>query len=561
LTFGASALWWTGFATLVGLVLNGRLLGATAIAGGALLPMPGTIGEAWAAIGATWSDVAAGITAVPDGFAALMGLGSTVTWWQPNAGVIALFIAAIPLSFVAGYIGAGALTTNSRAAVIVGAGWALLPTLHIAVSEGRITAVLAHLALPLFARAVAGSSIVSLGWASLLGAVVWVSVPALAPVVILAVAFRAITGHPGALTALLPALAFEWPRLLASLGNPLSYFADRGVPFPVSAPTGIASLTLWPGTPTIPFVSGDIAIVVALALVAGLLALTVIAVLVAENPRVGTVLVLGGLALITWFALGPLPLASADGATVGLFPGPLFDVVWFGLVVGAAITISATRIGSGVLAPASIIAFALIGVTPITAGLVGASLVNPTTIRTLPAYVEAETAVRPGGATLIVTPSPEGLRAELERDSGATLVDWTAAAATRTGPAENETAVAEIAANLIVESGFDVVSALEKNGIRFVLLEAPPTATEVSSIASHSGLTSVGVTDRGILWRVTGDGETVATDRKPDSSYVAILGVVLVVGLIAAVPTTLPRRRPVADDVIPLTDEGDDEHS
>lgn len=561
LTFGATALWWTGFAVVAGLVLNGRLLGAPALAGGALLPMPGTISEAWAAIGATWSDVAAGITAVPDGFAALMGLLATLTWWQPNAGVIALFVAAIPLSFVAGYIGAGALTTNSRAAVIVGAGWALIPTLHIAVAEGRITAVLAHLALPLFARAIAGTTIVSLGWASILGAVVWVSVPALAPVVVLAVIIRAMTGNPGAIAALLPAVAFEWPRLVTVLGNPLSYFADRGVPFPVSSPTGILSLTLWPGTPTIPLVSGDVAALISLALVAGLFALTVIAVLVADNPRVGAVLTMGGLALVTWFAVGPLKLASADGETVGLFPGSLFDVVWFGLIVGAAITISATRIGSSVLAPTSIIAFALVGVTPLTAGLAGTSLVNPTTIRTLPAYVEAETAVRPGGATLIVTPSPDGLRAELQRDSGVTLVDWTAAAATRIGPAENEPAVAEIAANLIVESGFDVVSALEKNDIRFVLLEAPPTATEVSSIASHSGLTSVGVTDRGILWRVTGDGAAAAIDRKTDTIYIAVLGAVLVVALVAAVPTTLPRRRPVADDVIPLTEEDDDEHS
>lgn len=561
LRFGATALWWAGFAAVVGLALNSRFLGAPALTGGALLPLPNTIGEAWAAIGATWSDVAGGITAAPDGFASLVGILSTLSWWHPNATIVTLFVAAIPLSFVAGYVGAGALTTNPRAALIIAAGWALVPTLHIALSEGRISAVLAHIALPLFARAISGTTIVSLGWAALLGAVVWTSVPALAPIVIIAIIARAVTGHPGALAALIPALAFEWPRLIESLSNPVTYFADRGLPFPVSAPTGFASLTLWPGAPTIPLLTDDIATLTAFVIVAACLALAVIAVLVADNPRVGVVLGFGGVALVGWFALGAVPLATADGQTVGLFPGPLYDVVWFGLLAGAGITISATRIGSAVLAPTTIVAFTLVGITPIASGILGTSSVSASTVRTLPAYVEAETAVHPGGATLIVTPIPDGLRAEIQRDSGVTLVDWTAAAATRTQPATNETAIAEIAANLIVQSGFDVVTALAENGIRFVLLEAPPTATEVSSIASHAGLTSVGLTDRGILWRVDAEGVTTATNRANDLAYVGILGVVLVVALVAAVPTALPRRRVVADDVIPLTDEDDDEHT
>jgi len=561
LEFRAAAMWVTGLSTVLGLVLAGRFLGATALSGGALIPMPATAAEALDAIGATWSDVAAGITAAPDGFAALMGILGSLTWWNPNLVVVTLFALAIPLSFVSGFVGAGSLTTNSRTAIVVGAGWALLPTLHVALSEGRITAVLAHIALPLFARAISGSTTLSLGWASILGAIVWVTVPALAPVVVAVVIIRAVTGTPAAVFALVPALAFEWPRIIASLSNPVTYFADRGVPFPTDAPHGLVSLTLWPAMPSFPGIATEIATLVAFVVVAVCLALTVIAVVVADNPRVGALLLLGATALLTWSALGPLTLASADGQPVGLFPGPLYDVVWFGLLSGAGITISAIRFAAGFLAPVAVAVIAVVGFVPLTAVAAGTSLVAPSSVRTLPAYVQAETTAHPGGATLILTPTADGIRAELQRDAGVTLVEWTAAAATRSKLAEHESAIAALAANLIVESGFDVAAAVSEAGIRFIVLEALPTAPEVSAIASHAGLTSVGVTDRGILWRVNDSIDTTPVDRSPDLVYRAILGLVGLIALIAAVPTSLPRRRPVIDDLAPVTGEVDDEHS
>ena len=561
LEFRSAAMWFTGIATVLGMVLGGRFLGSTALSGGALIPMPATVTEAWDAIGATWSDVAGGMNGAPDGFAALMGIVGSLTWWNPNLIVVTLFAFAIPLSFVAGFIGAGSLTTHSRVAIVVGAGWALLPTLHVAISEGRITAVLAHIALPLFARAIMGSTILSLGWASILGAIVWVSVPALAPAIVTVVIIRAVTGTPTAMFALALPLAFEWPRLIESISNPAAYFADRGVPFPTGAPHGVVSLTLWPTIPSFPGVDTEIATLVTFVVVAVCLSLTVIAVVVAENPRVGALLLPGAIALLTWAALGPLTLATADGQPVGVFPGPLYDVVWFGLLSGAAITISAIRFAAGFLAPIAVAVIAAVGFVPLTAVATGMSLVSPSSVRTLPAYVQAETTVHPGGATLILTPTADGIRAELQRDAGVTLVEWTAAAATRRTLAEHESAIAELAANLIVESDFDVAAAVAEAGIRFLVLEAPPTAPEVSAIASHAGLTSVGVTDRGILWRVNEMIGASPVNRSPDLTFRVILGLIGLVTLIAAIPTSLPRRRPVMDDLAPVTGEGDDEHS
>ncbi len=561
LEFGAAALWFTGLATAVGMVLGGRFLGATALSGGALIPMPATVMESFEAIGATWSDVAGGMTAAPDGFAALMGIVGSLTWWNPNLFVVSIFAFAIPLSFVAGFVGAGSVTTNSRVAIVVGAGWALLPTLHVAISEGRITAVLAHIALPLFARAIVGSTTLALGWASILAAIAWVSVPALAPVIVTVIIIRAVTGRSTAMFTLMPALAFEWPRLIASISNPVTYFADRGVPFPTAAPQGVVSLTLWPTMPSFPGMDPEIATLAAFVVVAVCLALTVIAVVVAENPRVGALLLPGAIALLTWAALGPLTLATSDGQPVGLFPGPLYDVVWFGLLCGAAITLGAIRFAAGFLAPLAVAVIAAVGFVPLTAVATGMALVAPTSVRTLPAYVQAETIAHPGGATLILTPTADGIRAELQRDAGVTLVDWTAAAATRQTLAERESAIAELAANLVVESDFDVTAAVSEVGIRFLVLEALPTAPEVSAIASHPGLTSVGVTDRGILWRVNEPIEATPVNRAPDLAFRVILGVVGMVALIAAIPTSMPRRRPVMDDLAPVTGEVDDEHS
>lgn len=561
LTFGVTGLWWTGFAAVAGLALAHRFLGADALAGGALLPLPADLSDVVGAIGATWSDVAGGITGAPDGFAALMAILGTLTWWNPNLVVVALFVLAVPLSFVAGFVGAGSVTTHTRVAVMVGVTWALVPTLHVAIAEGRITAVLAHVALPFFARAITGSTIVSLGWASITAAIIWTSIPALAPVLVIAVILRAVTGSPTALITLVTPLAFEWPRLLAALGNPVTYFADRGLPLPVTAPHGGLSLTLWPATPDIPFVGPEISVLVAFVVVAVAVSLTVIAVVVAENPRLGGVLVLGGIALLTWAGLATVPLATVDGQVVGLFPGPLYDVVWFGLLVGVAITLGSIRFMAGSLRVLAVASVAVLGAGPIAATALGTSLVSPSTFRTLPAFVEAESIAHRGGATLIVTPAEDGIRAELQRDSGVSLLDWTAAAATRSTLAPNEGRIAEIAANLVVESGFDLNAAFTELGIRFVLLKAKPTATEVSAIASHAGLTSVGATDRGILWRVTDAVEPVESPRNPDAVYVLVLGLVGMIALIAAIPTSLPRRKPVVEDVIPLNEEDDDDRT
>jgi hypothetical protein len=561
LRWTVAASWWFAFALLAGFVLAAPLLGAEALAGGAALPLPATIESAWSAIGATWTEVAGGTSMAPDGFASFLGMLATLTWWDPNALIVGLFVLAIPMSFVAGYVGAGALTTSSRTAIVVGGIWAVVPTLHSALGEGRIPAVIAHILLPFAVRAIAGRSIVSLGWAALLIAGVWAAVPSLAPIIVVVVLVRAITGVPAAILVVLPALALEWPRLLESLSSPLTYFADRGLPTPVETPTGFGVLALWPTAVNLPIINDTVATVLAVAAVAAAVTFVAIAVVVAENARVGLVALIAGVALVEIAAFSEITLASANGQPVSVFTGPLLDVVWFALATGSAITLTSLRRSSTVLGPIAVATVAAVGIVPLTAVALGTATVHPSTVRTLPAYVEAQTAVDRGAGTLVLTPTDAGLIVSMERDGGTTLLDWSATVATRRTITPAEESLGNLAANLVVESSVDVTAAAKESRIAFVLLKDVPTATEVSMISSHAGLVLVGETDRGILWRVLTPIEAAPTDRAPNVVYLVVLAVIGIIALIAAVPTSMPRRRPAPDDVIPLDEEADDDRS
>lgn len=557
LRFGVAAVWWTALLSVVGLVLSGPLLGAEALSGGGTLPLPASIGDVWDAWGATWSDVAGGTPTLPDGFISLLVTLASVTWWNPNLAVVSLYVLAVPLAFVSGYVGSGAVTRDPRVALIVGAAWALIPTLHIAVSDGRLTAILAHLALPLAVRAFFGRSIVSLGATSILVAILWASTPSLAPVIAVAVGLRAISGFPAILLTLAPSLALEWPRLADSITAPLTYFADRGFPSPTVSPTGLAVLGLWPTTPEIPFVPEQWTTVITIALSATAALLLVVGIAVSASERLGALALIGGVALGVIAVVSGIPLASAIGQPVSVFTGPLLDVVWFALLCGSALAVTRLRKVSTVLGPLTVVVVGAFGVVPITSVMAGGAALAPTTVRTLPAYVEAETVIKPGGSTIVLRPTDAGLVVRVERDSGVSLLDWAGSASTRSSPTESERAAGTIAANLVVESDFDVVTATTELGVTFVLLEAPETAPEVSAISSHAGLVEVGMTDRGILWRVVPSPTTAVTDRDPDLMYRLISGAVFAVALVAAIPTSLPRRRR-SDDALVIAEDDDE---
>lgn len=556
LGFGQLGWWMTAAAGVVGLILGHNYLGAEALSGGALLPLPDSILAVWSSVGATWTPIAGGLDSAPDGFGVLIAALATVTWWDPNLALVGLWLLAVPLSFVAGWIGAGVVTIKSGTAFLVATVWTLLPSLHIALAEGRIGAVLAHITIPLAVRALCGRGIVSGGWFALLAATVWVSVPALAPVIVVATILRTVVGRPAIVLGLVPALALEWLRIIeAAMSTPLTYFADRGVPAAALAPP-LDVFHLWPVVPSIPFVDSTISGIVVLAVViaSGLATIVVVA---GGNARLGGVVSVASVGALTLVALAPLPLARIADQTVSVAPGALLDPLWFALIMGIAVLASTSGIVRAIATPGVLAVFAAVCLSTIALPLIGGTPVQASPIRSVPAYVEAETRAHPEVGTLIITPRDDSLVAELQRGSGATLTEWTATAATRREVTNTEVAIARIAGNLIVESGFDIVPAASELNIRFVLLKADPTSPSVSTIASHTGLSQVGQTDTGVLWVV--GGEPAASSAHPGRNvvYVVSAALAVLVALIAAIPTSLPRRRIGTDELVLSTGETD----
>lgn len=548
LGFGHVGVWLTVAAAIVGAILYRNLFGAEAVSGGGLVPLDRTLADLWKAVGATWTEAAGGITSAPDGFAALLAIIGSFTWWSPNTAVVALWILAIPLSFVAAWIATGAFHTSSLGAALTATVWALIPTVHIALGEGRLGAVLAHILIPLAVRSLLSAGAVSAAWFALISAALWVAVPALSPLIVLAVVVRAVTGRPWFALTVVPSLALEWPRILEALASsPLRYFADRGVPTPVSA-TGQSSLGIWPQIPEIPFIDASLSAVVFWSFAACILASTVW-VIVAGNLRLGLMTAIGSFSVLWATMLSPLELATIDGNGVGLFVGPLVDVLWLAGAIGFGRAVSLLPSALRLVSLPVVAAAAALSVVSIAAPFVGDTSAGASIARTVPAYVEAETNSRPGAGTLVIAIVDDTVVAEVRRNSGTTLSQWTSSAVTRTTLGDREDEIATLAGNLIVESGFDVVTAATDLNLAFILLDAEPSSPEVSAISSHPGLAQVGVTDRGILWTVIDSAGETNPAHPRSTLYLALAGLVGLVTVVLAIPTTLPRRRQIDDDL------------
>ena len=555
LPFGHLGVWLTVAAALVGAIVSRELFGAEAVSGGGLVPLDGSIADLWRHVGATWSAAAGGFQSAPDGFSTLLAIIGSLTWWSPNTAVVALWILAIPLSFVAAWLATAPFHTSSGGAALTAVIWAMLPTLHVALGEGRLGAVLAHILIPLAVRALWGSGVVSAAWFALLGAALWVSVPALAPLVVLAVILRVVTGRPWFVLTLVPALALEWPRILEAVASsPLRYFADRGVPLPTTS-AGTSSLGLWPQVPAIPFLDTTISAIVLWSLVACVLAATVW-VVIAGNSQLGLLTAIGSTAVLWGTILSGLTLASIDGESVGLFLGPLMDVMWLAGAIGFGRAVTLLPSALRLISFPVVAAVAALSILSIAAPLLGETPAGASRARTVPAYVEAETNNRDGAGTLVIAVEDNGIVAEVRRNSGTTLSDWTASVATRTTLGEREAEIATLAGNLIVESGFDAVAAASALNLAFIVLDDDPSSPTVSAISSHPGLAQVGVTDLGVLWTVIDSTEQTQPSRARNTLFVAIAGLVGLVTFVLAIPTSLPRRRRIDDDLAVST--GDD---
>ncbi|WP_284974517.1 glycosyltransferase family 2 protein [Arthrobacter sp. efr-133-TYG-104] len=254
-------------AALVGLL---GLVGSGSVAGGALLPLSSAAGSVWANASAWWISLGAGLPGHGDPFGYVLWLLSLAGGGAGNGAMVWLFVLALPLSAVAAWFAAGALTRLRRFRVIAALAWSGAPSLLVAVNEGRVGALLAHLLMPLLLLALlraCGAAIdqrrspgqrqlgqrtvrvkkpgingvpswTAAAAAGLAMAVVTASAPSLiAPIVVSVVLGAVILGQRGKTLwwSLLPTIVLFLPYAISVLDRPRALLADPGLPLAFNA--------------------------------------------------------------------------------------------------------------------------------------------------------------------------------------------------------------------------------------------------------------------------------------------------------------------------------------
>lgn len=132
-----------------------------ALTGGALLPVDGTFAQVWQAALGPWIASGDGYVGPPDPFLLLLGALSAITGGPlgtpVQVSVAVLLVLAIPLAAAGAWFAAGAATRSVLVRAWAAGVWAFGPALLIGLGQGRLGAVLAHLALPFVALGIARS--------------------------------------------------------------------------------------------------------------------------------------------------------------------------------------------------------------------------------------------------------------------------------------------------------------------------------------------------------------------------------------------------------------------
>lgn len=572
--FSGGGAWIVLLMGVIGVAVSMPLLGSSVLTGGSLLPLSHHVGTLWAQLGYGWREIGVGFVGAADPFTAVLAVLGSVTFWHPSLSLVLVWILALPLAALGGWLAAtritGRMGLRAAAAVLT----ALAPTFLVALQSGRPSAVLAHLLLPwvFFAGVHSWRSWSAAATTAILTAATLACAPSLAPaLLVLWVLALVLSGrHVARLLAVpVPTLALFAPLVVQQgmAGNWLAIFADPGVPVPAGSPAGWQLATGFPdaslgGWPQLLTQLGLGAVPPGLLVPILLAPLGVLALLALFLPRSPRAMMCLGIALVgflTAVAAAHVAVATVGSSTVPVWPGAGLSLYWFGAVAAAIVGLGALRRAALLPAWIAVVAVAA-AVTPAVIGLpLGTSVVVPGAGRALPAVVTAEAGTHPRVGTLHLIPQPDGgLAAQLTRGTGETLDDQSTLASTDRSVASRERSLAGLAGNLASASGRDPSPQLAARGIGFVLLEPPaqvgaaPTpqssATETraaTALAGNAHLVSVAATGYGQLFSFdSGDASTPHAALIPANAggvlrplSLALLAVVFGVFLLLALPT------------------------
>ncbi|MEC5182225.1 glycosyltransferase [Arthrobacter sp. CG_A4] len=263
----------TAAASLIGLP---GLWRAEAVSGGALIPVSLRLSEIWHHASGWWITLGGGLPGHGDPFGYVLWVFGVLGAGDANGALTWLLLLAMPLSALGAWFAAGALTQRRRLRVAAAFVWAGAPALQVALNQGRVGALLAHLMIPLLVLALLRATGTAAGrgryavpapgerrfteappvkpgingtpsWtaaaaAGLALAVVTAAAPSLlVPSIILVALCGVLLGRRGRTVwwALLPSLALFLPFLLSTLDRPRALLADPGLPL------GFDAAPLW----------------------------------------------------------------------------------------------------------------------------------------------------------------------------------------------------------------------------------------------------------------------------------------------------------------------------
>ncbi len=381
----------TTAASLLGLL---SLFQAEAASGGALIPASLHLAEIWSHASGWWITLGAGLPGHGDPFGYVLWVLGLLGAGDANAALVWLLVLAMPLSALGAWFAAGALTQRRRLRLAAAFLWAGAPALHVALNQGRVGALLAHVMMPLLVLALLRATGTAVGrqavpapgerragekppprpgingtpsWtaaaaAGLALAVVTAAAPSLlVPAAVVAVLCGVLLGRRGRTVwwALLPSLALFVPFAFSVIDRPRALLADPGMPL------GFDAAPLWQqvlgqplrfaadgGLTGLPFFGGSGGAApwaLLLALLAGLpVLLLAIAALFLPGRRAKVARWLWAAAVLMlaggWLA-GHVATAAGTGVLVTPFTGPAVSAAAFALL-GAALLGAEGLLGS-----------------------------------------------------------------------------------------------------------------------------------------------------------------------------------------------------------------------
>lgn len=380
------------------------LFRADALSGGALLPVSTNLEEIWHRASSWWIALGAGLPGHGDPFGYVLWILGVLGAGNANGAVVWLFLLAMPLSGLTAWFASGALTSRRRLRLAAALVWAGAPALQVALNQGRIGALLAHLLMPLLVLALLRATGTASGrgryaaaapsarfaekppikpgvngtpsWtaaaaAGLALAVITASAPSLlvpAAVVIIVAALLLRRRGRTLWWALLPSAVLFIPLALSTLDRPRALLADPGMPL------GFDAAPLWQqmlGQPLgfdaadglsglAPFAGGAVPWALLLALLIGfpVLALAAAALfLPSQRARVARALWAAALTALagSWLA-SHVATGAGAGFLVPPFPGAAVSAAVFAflgaaLIGGESLLALAGAPGSGTMPP------------------------------------------------------------------------------------------------------------------------------------------------------------------------------------------------------------------